>query len=158
MRFMSSLALGLLAATVLGAQAPPAANMVVMRRNQVYGAATFYWNHLQNGAYIQQFPVSSNITVPAGQKFVVTGIRGWFTGQYGADLSLGFSTSGVHNSEYLKLLRAPVQGSLATFEFAEAFSTGISFGSGTQVELKVTKVNSGSSDTLVNAYLYGYFE
>lgn len=158
MRALPSLALGFLALPVLSAQMPPAASMVVMRRNQVYGSANFIWNHFQNGALIQQFPVGSNITVPAGQKFVVTGIRGWFTGQYGADVSLGFSSAGFHSSEYLKLVRTPVQGTLATLEFSETFSTGISFGAGTQVELKVTKINAASSDTMVNAYLYGYFE
>jgi hypothetical protein len=153
-----AMAVALASLPVVTAQAAPAANLVVFRRNQVYGSANFYWNQLQNGAYIQQFPVSSNIVVPPGQKFVVTGIRYWFTGSYGADLSLGFSASGVHNSTYQKMVRVPTQGSLASFDYGEQFITGISFAAGTQVELRVTKVNAGSSDTVVNAYLYGYFE
>lgn len=158
MRPLRSLALGLIAAPVLLAQAAPAANLVVLRRNQTFGSANYYWNQLQNGAFIQQFPVSSPIVVPAGKTLVVTGLRGGLNGQYGADLSLGFLVSGVHNSVYLRLLRTPVQGSQAFVEFSEHFTTGLSFAAGTQVDLRVTKVSSGSSDTLVNAYLYGYFE
>jgi hypothetical protein len=158
MRAPSALVLGLLAAPVLAAQAAPAANLVVFRRNQTFGSANYYWNQLQHGAYIQQFPVSSAIVVPAGKTLVVTGLRGGLSGQYGADLSLGFIVAGVHNSVYLRLVRTPVQGSQAFVEFSEHFTTGLSFAAGAQVDLRVTKVSAGSSDTLVNAYLYGYFE
>lgn len=158
MRILPSLALGLLAVPVLSAQAVPAGNLVVMRRNQVYGSANYYWYQLQNGGYAQSFPVSSPLTVPAGQKFVVTGIRYAFNGQYGVDLSLGTTSAGVLIAHYQRMVRTPVQGTQALLEGSETFATGIAFPAGSQVELKVTKVNAGSSDTVVNAYLYGYFE
>lgn len=151
-------ALALLSLPVLSAQAAPAANLVVFRRNQTYNSPNFYWYQIQGGGYAQSFPVNSPIVVPAGMKFVVTGLRYGFNGQYGVDLSLGANSSGAHISTYLRLVRTPLQGSQAFLEGSEHFTTGISFPAGTQVELKVTKVNSGSSDTLVNAYLYGYFE
>jgi hypothetical protein len=135
--------------------APPAANLVTFRRQQVYGASTYTWSQFQDGAIVHSFPLSTAITVPAGQHLVVTGIRYWFTATASGNIYLGQSAGGIVSNEYMKLLNASPSGALATQEGFEHFTTGMSFASGTLVDIKVTKTGS---DTVVWFYLYGYLE
>ncbi len=153
---MRRILLALFFAPVLSAQAVvPAHNLVTFRRQQAYGSTNYTWSQFQDGAIVQAFPVASPITVPAGQHLVVTGIRYWFTGASGGNIYLGQSSGGNVNNEYLKLLTSSSNGSLTTQEGSEHFTNGMSFASGTQVDIKVNKSNS---DTVVWFYLYGYLE
>ncbi len=135
--------------------APPAANLVTFRRQQAYGSSTYTWSQFQNGAIVQAFPLSTPITVPAGQHLVVTDIRYWFTGTASGSIYLGQSASGNVNNEYMKQLSASPSGALITQEGSEHFTSGMAFASGTQVDIKV---NKSGSDTAVWFYLYGYLE
>lgn len=135
----------------------PASKLVVFRRQQPLGGA-YTWTQFQDAALVQAFPSSTPITVPAGQHFVVTGIRYWFTGTNGIDLGVGPSVGGLVNSLYMTRIRVTPSGSSTTLEGFEHFTNGISFPAGSKVDIKATKVVSASTDTIVWCFLYGYLE
>jgi hypothetical protein len=164
---MRSFLLALLLAPALGAELTPglsaqnvvpAKDLVVYRRQQVLGSAAYSWTQFQDATLVQAFPASTPITVPAGQHLVVTGIHYWFTGTNGIDLFLGPSVNGLVNNLYIRLIRVTPSGSLTTLEGFEHFTNGISFASGTKVDIKATKVVPANSDTVVWFYLYGYLD
>ena len=145
-------------APALSAQAVvPAPNLVVYRRQQGFGSTLYTWGQFQDGNLVQSFS-SLPIVVPTGKHLVVTGIRYWFNGTTGVDLSVGPSVSGLVNNLYMKLIRVTPSGSQTLLEGAEHFTNGLSFPGGSKVDIKVAKVSAGSSDTIVWCWLYGYLE
>ena len=136
----------------------PANNLVVYRRQQPFGGAAYTWSQFQDAALVQSFPSTTPITVPAGQRFVLTGIRYWFTGTNGIDLAIGPSVGGLVNNLYFKLIRVTPSGTTTPLEGFEHFTNGISFPGGSKVDIKATKVVPASSDTIVWCFLYGYLE
>jgi hypothetical protein len=142
----------------LAAQATvPGANLVVLRRNQTYGSAVFSWSLLQDGATVQTF-TSSPFVVPAGKRLVVTGIRYHLLGTHGGTLTIGPSVSAnVYMYYYTRAVVEPA-GTQTTIERSEHFTNGIAFPAGTLVDLRLAKVSSGSLDTVVWCFLYGYLE
>lgn len=135
-----------------------AKSLVVYRRQQAFGSASYTWAQFQDAALVQAFPSTTPITVPAGQRFVVTGIRYWFNGANGIDLSVGPSVGGSVNNLYMKLVRVTPSGASTLLEGFEHFTNGISFPGGSKVDIKATKVVPAGSDTIVWCYLYGYLE
>ena len=133
----------------------PAANLVVYRRQQGFNATAYTWTQLQDGAVVQTFS-STGITVPAGKHLVVTGIRYWFFGTSGADVFLG--TGGNVADVYQRLIRVAPAGSTTTLEGFEQLTNGISFPSGSKVNIRVNKTVASTSDTVTWWYLYGYLE
>jgi hypothetical protein len=137
--------------------AVPAANLVVLRRQQVFGSTAYTWAMFQDAAITQTFS-SAPVVVPAGKHLVITGVRYWLTGTNGGTVTVGPFSGGTVGQLYLTRALIEPAGTQATIERSEHFTNGIAWPGGSQLDLKFTKNVSTSSDTIVWAFLYGYLE